>query len=127
MQPADRSAQFYPIRLRNAIPHHQPRNWVTLHPVMLAKFATDALLNPEKFNGDEMDLAGENLTLDDVAKSLSTASGATIRTIYRTLKETAAVGSTKLPGFGYQIWHPIRESISGGGGSVPLVEKPVTD
>jgi uncharacterized protein YbjT (DUF2867 family) len=73
-------------------------------PGDVGKFATAALLNPKKFNGDEIDIAGENLTLDDVAKSISTASGVTIQTAYRTPEETAAMDSTKLPGFGYQIY-----------------------
>lgn len=72
-------------------------------PGDVGKFATAALLNPESFNGHEIDLASENLTLDHVAKFLSTASGVTIQTKYRTPEETAEVDYTKIPSFGYQI------------------------
>jgi uncharacterized protein YbjT (DUF2867 family) len=73
-------------------------------PGDVGKFAAAALLNPENFNGHEVDLASENLTLDDVAKLLSTAAGVTIQTKFRTPEETAEMDSMKLPGFGYQIY-----------------------
>lgn len=69
----------------------------------IGKFAAAALLNPDKFNGHEIDLASENLTVDDVARHLSVASGTPIKTHFRTLEETSAVDYMQLPGFGYQL------------------------
>lgn len=73
-----------------------------LSPRDVGKFATAALLNPDRFNKHEIDLASENLTLAEVAEKLSVASGIEIKTRFRSAEETSGIDSTTVPGIIYQ-------------------------
>lgn len=57
----------------------------------VGKVAAKALLEPEKFNGHEIELGFENLTIEEIAAALSTASGREIKIRLRTLEEAAEV------------------------------------
>jgi len=74
-----------------------------LDPQDVGKFAAAALLEPEKYNRHEIDLGAENLTLEDVAKVLSDASGIKITAKFRSLEETKSVTPDQVPGILYQL------------------------
>jgi uncharacterized protein YbjT (DUF2867 family) len=49
-------------------------------PADVGKFAAVAFLDPEKFNGHEIELGNEQLTIEEVARTIENASGAKMRT-----------------------------------------------
>ena len=56
----------------------------------IGNYAAAALLDPEKFNGQEIELGGENLTIDEVADILRKVSGYNVRVRKRTPAEVLA-------------------------------------
>jgi uncharacterized protein YbjT (DUF2867 family) len=48
----------------------------------VGKFAAAAFLDPERFNGHEIELGNEQLTIEDVAKSIEGATGVNLNTKY---------------------------------------------
>ncbi len=58
----------------------------------VGRFAAAAFANPESFDGQEIDLAAECLTMDDVANILSNVSGATVLARSFSPKEARAAG-----------------------------------
>ncbi|KAJ6612679.1 NAD dependent epimerase/dehydratase [Mycena sp. CBHHK59/15] len=69
----------------------------------VGKFAAAALLEPEKFNGKEIDLVYERLTFGEIAQQLSEAAGVEVAVKYRTKEETETQRKT-LPTIERQVW-----------------------
>ena len=60
-------------------------------PIDLGKLAAAALLQPERFNGHEVELGYEALTLEEVAQVLSETTGVNVKAYYRDRKEAEAM------------------------------------
>jgi uncharacterized protein YbjT (DUF2867 family) len=74
-------------------------------PYDVGKFAAAAFLAPERFNGHTIELTGEPLTFDEVAKRLSDASGVEVKARYRTEEETQQLlEAGTLPVLVSQLW-----------------------
>ena len=86
-----------------AASYHPSTKLAHFSPSDVGKFAAVALTNPEKFNAHEIDLASENLTLGEVTRHLSVASGVEIKAKFRTDRETSEVDPSKLPGILFQL------------------------
>jgi uncharacterized protein YbjT (DUF2867 family) len=62
-----------------------------LDAVDVGKFAAAALLEPEKFRGEEIELGSENLTIEEVAAMMKETSGVEVRIRKRSEEETERV------------------------------------
>jgi uncharacterized protein YbjT (DUF2867 family) len=69
----------------------------------IGKYAVAALLDPVKFNGEEIDLGNENLTVQEAVELLRKASGRDIKVRNRTSEEVAAAMTT-VPTQTFQFW-----------------------
>jgi uncharacterized protein YbjT (DUF2867 family) len=73
-------------------------------PYDVGKFAAAAFLDPQRFHGRTIELTGEPLTYEEVAKVLSKVSGVKVAVRYRSEEETREVfESGKLPVIELQI------------------------
>ena len=71
----------------------------------VGKFATAALLGPQRFHGLVLELVGEWLTYEEVAERLSKVSGLRVVARFRTEEETReVVESKKVPAIEAQLW-----------------------
>jgi len=76
-----------------------------LDPYDVGKFAAAALLEPQCYNGNVIELAGELLTFEEVADRLSKVSGVKVTTRFRTEEEMRElVESKKMPVIELQLW-----------------------
>ncbi|PQE26009.1 hypothetical protein CJF30_00000725 [Rutstroemia sp. NJR-2017a BBW] len=60
-------------------------------PNDVSKFAMKALLEPEKYAGMIIELVGEMLTFEDVARIIEKVSGVQIKVVHRTLEQTQEI------------------------------------
>lgn len=65
------------------------------NPYDVGKFAGAAFLQPERFNGQTIELQAEPLTFDEVAAILSKVSGVEVQARFRSEEETAEIVSAK--------------------------------
>ena len=68
----------------------------------VGKFAAAALLDPARFDGEEIELGNENLTIEQVAELLREASGKEVRVRYRGVEEIREM-TGKVPTQGFQL------------------------
>jgi hypothetical protein len=68
-------------------------------------FAAEALVMPDRFRGQVIELTGERLTFGEIAECLSKLSGVDVRVRFRTEEETKELrASGKLPLLERQLW-----------------------
>jgi uncharacterized protein YbjT (DUF2867 family) len=68
-----------------------------LDPVDVGKFALAAFLDPERFNGTEMDLVYEKLTTAEVAAKISKATGIEVKVEFPSKNESEQVAAGTFP------------------------------
>ncbi len=69
----------------------------------IAKYATAALQNPEKFKGQEISLVSEALTMEEVVAIVSKVSGREVRAVKRTSEELEKLGA-RVFAQNFQLW-----------------------
>ncbi|KAI9158030.1 Nitrogen metabolite repression protein nmrA [Paramyrothecium foliicola] len=74
----------------------------------VGKYASAALLNPAKFNGQEIELAGENLTIEEVRDILAKVSGREVKTRKRTPEEVEQT-KTVLFAQAFHVWANVKD------------------
>jgi uncharacterized protein YbjT (DUF2867 family) len=60
----------------------------------VGKFAAAAFINPDRFNGEVIELGNEQLTIEDVARTIENATGVKIKTKYLNGEEDLEVAKT---------------------------------
>lgn len=100
LRPAFFAANFLLPNVAIYFGHGDANTWTTAFqpdshiPVVdehdIAVFATEAFKDPARFNGQEIDLAGELLYPDEIATALSKATARDIRVVYMTDEDIAA-------------------------------------
>lgn len=76
---------------------------MVLDPDDVGKFAAASILEPESYNHHKIDLGVEALTPDEIARSLSKASGKDIKTAFYSAAEASSLLGKK-PLIGAQLW-----------------------
>jgi len=77
----------------------------------VGKFGAVALLNPEKFDGQEIDLGSNSLTLEEVAQRIGAVAGLEIKTRYMTPEETSELDEGKSLRVRFQMFLKERPSV----------------
>lgn len=72
----------------------------------VGKFAAAAFLDPERFNELELQLVNEQLSIEDVAKQISRATGVAVKARYVEENDEVERLARKAPGLGIRRWGP---------------------